>query len=388
MSLSGTFKEATIMLNDRTRVSLAEVCEDGLFDANRNGSFRAVIYALNKIEKPVHYVSPYASNADGAFIALPEEGVEILVCQPEGSEEWYYMGSTFSPEPRETTGEPIPDALLAPMERVDPLLYNARGVPMKQIIKSQSGTGMVMSHEYAPEGIMGSDGFLDKKLELNTATKKITMSDSPAQDSIILDSGNGSRIMLTDDPQDDNFAARSLQVETVGPQKYLNKESQTDVVVGEGGRELQLLNIANGVEWGEGSDCGNVNIQSKWKDVNVFAQAKDGRIFIECVNETGDNQKIVIETNGESSDSIIIRTPGSVIIDAKKDININAEEGGINMKTSGKFSVDCDSFQVQANQVNIDPGGGTIELANGASPTSPSLPDQQSTYGNEGITTY
>ena len=58
------------------------------------------------------------------------------------------------------------------------------------------------------------------------------------------------------------------------------------------------------------------------------------------------------------------------------------------MRSGGKFSVDCDSFQVQANQVDIDPAGGTIQLANGATPSPPNIPAPESTYGNKGVTTY
>jgi hypothetical protein len=181
------------------------------------------------------------------------------------------------------------------------------------------------------------------------------------------------------------MAARSIQVESVGPQKYINTESQTDIVVGAGGRELQVLNNANGVPWGEGVQAGNVNIQSKWKDVNVFTQAEQGKIFIECLNENGSSQEIVIETNGTGG-GITIKTKGAVNIAAGEDIN---------MKADGNINIDCQKYSVNCTKVDIECGGGVdidgsvINLASEtASPTAPSIPSPQSKYQNTGVTTY
>ena len=357
-------------------ISLAEV--RNRVDPGRSGAFRAKVDAEGNDEQTVYYVSPYGSNGTGAFVAIPEVGTQVLVCRPKGSSSWYYIGSTFSPEPKETTGGKIADASLMPLERVDPEMYKARGTPMRYVFKSPQGAGITMADEYNPE-------FFNRKTEItSTQKKKIVLHDGPTIDAIQIDSGNGSRITLTDDPQNQSLAARSIQVESVGPQKYICSESQTDVVVGEAGRELQILNNANGVPWGESANAGNVNVQSKWKDVNVFTQAEQGRIFIECLNSGGNNQQIVIETNG-SDGAITIKTNGTVNVAAGQAINMQAPNINIGCD---KFSVDAGDIQMQGNQVNIDPGGGTVQLANGASPTGPSIPNPQSTYDNTGVTTY
>ena len=88
-------------------------------------------------------------------------------------------------------------------------------------------------------------------------------------------------------------------------------------MVGAAGRELQLINNANGIPYQTTPtvNSGNVNIQSKWKDVNVFTQAIEGRIFIECLNQLGVNQQIVIETNGVGG-GIIVKTNGTINMQA------------------------------------------------------------------------
>ena len=367
--------------NNEGAISLAEV--RSRVDPARSGSFRAKVSAEGNEEQTIYYVSPYGSNAAGAFIAIPEVGTEVLVCKPTGSSSWYYMGTTFASEPKDAeptgSGGELKDATLMTVERADPEMYKARGTPMRYLFRSPEGAGILMSDEYNPE-------FINKKTEItSTGSKKITLHDGPAIDAITIDSGNGSRITLTDDPQNQSMAARSVQVESVGPQKYICTESQTDVLVGEGGRELQLLNNANGVAWGS-TNAGNVNVQSKWKDVNVFTQAEQGRIFIECLNENGSNQQIVIETNG---------TGGGIIIKTKGSISIAADES-INMKAGGDLNIECSKFSVNAggsvdistgSPVNID--GSVINLASAAaSPNPANIADQQSTYGNTGVTTY
>jgi len=366
-------------INFNTDISLAEVRDT--VDVTRNGSFLAYVNILDQ-EQIIQYVSPYASNGAGAFISIPEVGTLVLVCQPTRSGEWYYLGSTFSPEPEQVEGAKIPDADLYPLERANSRVYEARGVPMRQQFKGSNGGGLTMSEEYNPT-------FISKKTELTSeVNKKVSLIDSPAIDSIILDSGNGSRITLSDNPQNQSIPSRAIQVETVGPQKYINVESQTDVVVVDG-RELQVLNNSTGANAPEGDPdkAGNVNIQSKWKDINVFTQAEQGRIFIECLNEGGDSQLIQIETNGTGG-AIVIKTKGDIRLDAGGNIDLTAGNQ-IRMKSGADFSVGSGgAVQVKSSSdTNID--GDKIHLNSGnASPSTPSIQGQESTYGNTGITTY
>lgn len=360
-------------------ISLAEVRDRS--DVSRSGSFLARIFALGDEEKRVQYVSPYASNGAGAFIGVPQVGTQILVCKPTTSDAWYYLGATFAPEPRQVDGEAIADDTLHPIERANPNLYKARGEPMAVSFTGPGGGGLAVTEDYNP-------GFINKKTEIRSnINKKIVLHDAPAIDSIILDSGNGSKITVADNPQNNSVAARSIQVESVGPQKYINTESQTDILVRDG-RELQLLNHSTGVNAAEGEPdkAGNVNIQSKWKDVNVFTQADSGRIFIECVKGSGDNQLIQIETNGTDG-AIVIKTQGDISLEAGGDIGLKAG-GEIMLESGSQFSIQSGAaLEVDAVSVaNIE--APTINLADGASPNTPPSLAQESYYGNDGITTY
>ena len=361
-------------------ISLAEVRET--VDPNRNGTFKARIACLGGTEKSVNYVSPYASNGAGAFIAIPEFGTQILVCQPTRDGEWYYLGATFSPEPGQVDGAKIPDSGVYPLERAEPRVYEARGVPMRQSFKGSNGGGITMSEEYNPT-------FISKKTEVHSeVNKKISLVDSPMIDSIILDSGNGSKITLSDNPQNQSVPSRAIQVETVGPQKYINAESQTDIVVKDG-RELQVLNNSTGANAPEGDPdlAGNVNVQSKWKDVNVFTQAEQGRIFIECLNESGSNQVIEIQTNG-SDGHIRIKTKGKVDIEAA-NIGINAT-GAINMKSGEAINIEAGgNLSLKSGGTVFADGSPNIRLNEGGSSSAdPDIGNTESYYENTGVTTY
>mgnify|MGYP003631474297 CR=1 FL=1 len=372
---------------NNTTISLA-VVED-VADSERNGGFSASITSLGGAVRPVTYVSPYVSNSEGAFIAIPEEGTTILVCKPDENSSWYFLGATFIPEPGQAEGGAIPDGkYVEPVERVLPDLYRSRGVPMQMAMKSPTGAGIMMSEEYTP-GASGEPGYFNNEAEITASiNKKIKLIESPGIDSIILDSGNNSTITLSNDPKAKSLAHGSVQIETLGPQKYLNTGSQTDLVVGEGGRELQLLNKGNGVAWGDGAICGNVNIQSYKKDVNIFTQAEEGRIFIECLNGGGSNQVIEIQTNGDETCAIRIKTNGKVDIDAQ-NIGINATDS-INIKAGGAINIEAGAdLSLKSGGTVFADGTPNIRLNEGGSSNAdPGIGNTESYYGNDGVTTY
>ena len=361
-------------------IATAEVIDS--VDPTDSGVFMARIPAYGNELEAVYYTSPYGSTGQGAFIAIPETGTKILVCKPIGSESWYYLGSTFSPEPQESTGPGIKDNVnLKPIQRADPRLNRARGFPMRMQWTGPGGGGLKILGEYNP-------GFFNDKVELHsTINKRVVLTDSPAQDCIIIDSGNGSKITVSDDPQNNIIPSRAVRVETVGPTQLFNIQSQTDILVVDG-QELQLLNNSTGSQAppGEPDKAGNVNIQSKWKDVNVFTQAEQGRIFIECLNNNGSNQVIEIQTNGEGG-AIRIKTNGKVDIEAENiginatnNIDINAG-GSIRMQSGGQMSLKGSTVDADAD--------GDINLNSGSSSDAvPEIGNSESYYENEGITTY
>lgn len=332
----------------------------------------------------VYYASPLATGDKGGMVAIPPVGTEIIVCSPIGSDKWFYMGSTFQQEPRDAVGDQLKNTSPEPIKRVDEKLYRERGIPQRTNFKGARGGGLTISEEYSPSGFN-----LYTVLKSETG-KKIELNDNPHTDAIILDAGDNATLKLTRTPNPGPgkrtpTSGRAFEVQTLGPQKLLC-QSELDLHVTKNGREINIINCSEGGNWGGPIKTKNVNMQSKNGDVNVFTQSESGRIFIECLNQNGQNQHIQIETNGEGG-SIVIKTKGNILLDAEGDIDMNSG-GNMNIRCGGSFNVQSggDSVIKSANH-RVD--AGSVRLAEPASAGQPDLSiTQESEYGNVGVTKY
>lgn len=346
-------------------------------DLAAKGIFKAKIKGIDGLQD-IFYVSPYGSGAKAGMIAVPEKLTPIMVCSPSKSSRWYYMGSLFSPElnteEQKTNSAP-------PFSRVDPDINKVSGVPSKVILHGNNAQGLEISDEQDGESTN------NVKTELISSNKKkITLHDSPGIDSIKLDSGNNASITLTQDPQDNpQKSAASIEIDCNGPQLHVCRQSDMEIKVLGGGRELNIQNSANGVAWGKISGIpvpnplipvGNVNIQSDRGDVNIMAKSPyTGRIFIETLSPLGQRQLIKIGTAG--ADGSIVLQANSIVLDATGPggtIDLNATNGVYINGGAGPVSTTATTVETQAAAgVNIDPGGGVIELASGSNavPNSP-----------------
>ena len=339
-------------------------------DVGATGTFLAKISGIGEGSQIINYVSPYGSGAKAGFIGVPELGTQILVCKPSGSNEWYYIGSTFAPE---EVGKDQP-AGSPPFSRVDPNINKVSGVPAKVILHGNNGQGLEISDE--------QDGKTTNniKTELTSSNgKKITMHDSPGIDAIKLDSGNNASITLTQNPQNNpQKSAASIEVDCNGPQLHVSRESDLEMKVLGGGRELNIQNNANGVAWGNFqhanpiNPCGNVNIQSSYGDVNIMSKAPIiSRVFIETLDSAGGAQLIQLKTNGPTG-TIVLKTAGTLAIDAG-EVAIQSA-GNIAMGCNGVFSVEALGGVAAQTPANIDLEGATVNLAPGSAPTIPVEP--------------
>jgi hypothetical protein len=360
-------------------ISMASV--ESIDDPDNMGILTCTIDKLGQETHPVYYTSPFATNSEGGFVAIPKVGVRILTCSPYGTTDWYYLGSTFSPEPDEAVGDKVLDGYISPYERANPDATRARGVSQQSIIKGERGGGLKISEQYNPEMFN-----MYTRLE-GTVGKKVEINDNPQTDAIIIGTENNSSIKVFDNPQNPVNAPRSVEITTVGPQKYINQEDETDIVVYKGGRDLNLLNCANASGWGGPVSTGNVNIQSKQKDINIFSKAGAGKIFIQCLDASGQSQHIQIETKGPDG-TIAIKTNGNISIEAGGDINMNAG-GQINMRSGGQFSVDSAADIQTRTPGTFTAEAGFVRLAEPASiPAGPQSQSKESSFGNNGVTKY
>ena len=148
-----------------------------------------------------------------------------------------------------------------------------------------------------------------------------------------------------------------------------------------------MLNNSTGSKGSEEDPAGNVNIQSKWKDINVFTKASEGRIFIKCLNKEGSNQVIEIQTMG-SEGAIRIKTNGKVDIQADS-IGIDASTD-INMKAGGAINIEAGSdLSLKSGGTVFADGAPNIRLNEaGSQSANPEIGGSEDYYSGSGITTY
>lgn len=374
-------------------IALAEVTER--FDPEREGRFLANLIHKGPRTISVTLTTPWLGYTFGAMNGhVPAKGAVVLVCQPEGTDSWYYLGASFEKEPTNLVGKVNRPYGLTPKTNRSTDIYGGAGAgtgsPNRVIFQDDAQNGLELVSEKR-----GDDQAFNYYTRLRSGQgKMIEMNDSPAIDSIVIQTstGNAKITMGDDEPRNDITPADSYNLTTRGPQMHFNHGSETDIVVLKGGGDLNLLNKGTGErELSNGKQAGSVNIQSDAKDVNIFAKQEysttdPAKIHIQCLNPDGQNQAIQIKINGDGV--IQIQSAGKIEIDSANDIDIRAG-GAINMDAGGKISMAGAGIEVDGKGTAINLDGASIDLNSGlTSAQSPTITDIQSRFGNAGVTKY
>lgn len=369
------------------RISRAEVTER--FDIEQDQSFLALVEATGE-EESIYFTTPFLGAVQGGMVGhVPTEGSVILCCIPEGASEWYYLGTTFERE-LSTDGPKMQDLEIPKSQRATDIgggTGAGTGNPHRIVLQDDFGNGLSLYHEKRGKGDQ------NVKTELKSGKgKRLAMIDSANTDCIVLETagvtGGKSRILMgDDDPKADSIPADSLEIFTTGPQKYINHSSQTDVVVYNGGKELQIINKATGENSAPGAHSGNVNIQSDNKDVNILALGKAGEqanIFIETL---GGNQGDTVQITVAGDGTVRIKSGGKIELDCADNLEINC---------GSDVNMSCQNFNVTAggsvnlnaaSLINADGTAMFLQSGNSSNPGA-TVGNAENKYGSGGITTY
>ena len=302
----------------------------------------------------VDYVSPYSASYEGGFVAIPEIGVEILIAKTGGKDSsWYYIGSLFgNKDGIDLSKKVITDA--ADPRVPDKEIYRARDIPQRLLIQDPLGNKLVLSH-------------MNVKAEMQShAGKVLSLVDSPKIDACILKNENGDGIKITSN-KSKSSAARSIEIESQGPQKIISKESEIEMIVVEG-REIDLKNYSTGKnrDSGDPKKFGNINISSENNDINLTVFEEDGKVFIDALGSDGliqlDSEgKITIysENNVEirAGEDINLKSNGNITLDAGGELNMKSGQGAslesgssVSMLGSGEISLDGTAIHLNSNK--------------------------------------
>jgi hypothetical protein len=257
----------------------------------------------------VRYVSPYITQNNKGFMAIPEVGTQVLICKPNNKNDWYFMGSVMEP----SVGDSLSEGKITGEGVVDPFLdpYKARGVvPQKYIFSSPKGNKLVLSDSYSPIEE-------NKKVMLESSNgMKVELNDSIG--SVIVRNSTGSaKVTLTENFCEGEGGSDAITMECTGNINITSRNASMDIQVIDG-RVLNIVNTSTGANGVGRSDplAGNINIVSTHNDINIQAQ--------------GDNQQINLTAGGEGGD-IQMNARGTVVINGEQGVFINSADGDINI---------------------------------------------------------
>ena len=357
------------------RLALGTVTSNA--DVTRSGSFWV---SLGKHDSKtegtepvkVKYVTPYGST-DAGWISIPEVGSIVLVGfvgrnprEPVREDDmggYFYLGSIYGGMNSSTQiadvlasqtdeeVESIKDPRIMPAEFDE--VYEAKGIiPEKIGFTSISGGAFTINNRVRvdsnagePEGLK-APAFIDHRIEMRSGTgKKVKCVDTPSINAIIIDNNDPFDyfIWTNETSSGNNHGSGSVWWTTRGRVDFKTRWGNMQFEVEEG-RNLELINSSAGMhgrreqsgEFGY-EDTGCITLHSKHNNVIVKADEHDSIIR---VHAPGPNTQV------------IVRTGGTVDIEADKDITI----------TSGtKVQINAPLVDINgATEVDID--GGVINL--------------------------
>jgi len=314
-------------------------------DISQEGKMKVFCEAIGDDLFDVIYVSPFYTNPQSGFIAIPEKGAEILITQVENSDEWYYLGSVVSrkrgiPDPEDPDIQTDLCRDVMPPEGI----YDSRGIPQKLIWKSPMGHTITMSDQYNKD-------FNNVKLELRSGSgKKILMHDSADVGMILIENEDklGDGIKIVSD-KSKNYPTRSILTTSHGYQVFTCKESEIKMIVMDG-QDMHFTNNSTGMNSLEEhrDKSGNINFTSKHKDINITCLKDTGRVFVKCGEhlqlECVDGEVII-----HAAKKISIASEDSIHMKAKGDIRL---ESGGNIDIKAEANLSCEAITGKSNLIS------------------------------------
>lgn len=307
----------------------------------------------------VRYTSPYYTVEHGGVVAIPSNGNRVLILFKNGK---YYYLSTI-------------------VERGK----NSKKVFGENIYNDNTGASRVVSFcNNENSGLRIKSDYNEKKIVdnvcLRTAKgKKLILDDSPTTDCINISAQDQASIKIAS-VGNNELTRGQIAVETKGEITLDSHKSDISIRVQDTGNEINILNNAfplplyNTNTFIQKLFTGNINIVSKWADINIKS-GYTGGIFINTVlgsiviNNLG---QITIQGTGVdivSNGPIQMKSDTSITLDAPA-INTNSSIA-TNIYSNGTLGISNPSLTASINNIVPLPG------ANGGGPCvvfSPGIP--------------
>lgn len=330
------------------------------FDLGQRGVFQAYCRDVHDSPFEVTYATPYAVQNEAGMVAVPEEGTMILICQPDNIDKWFYLGATFERPMEQGTNRVFDTTYRYP----DKNITRTRGRPQKVVLQDIKGNKLTLSNEYSPK-------YVNIKAQLESSLgKKLTLSDSPDKSCILLKNEHGDGLKITTRP-DVVSAARSIELESRGPHRYISRDSEIEIRVNDG-KEITIENNSTGIKMDTTApqQYGNINLTSGFRDINLTTKGAAGRIFLDSLGPGGH-----IQIDSEGTITIWSRGPAKIkcgSLDIKSDSSVNIEATtSLSLKAGGVVNIQGSNTNIGGdNTVSIE-GPSRIDLNKGSRVSAP-----------------
>ena len=306
---------------------------------SQSGVFKASVERLDGNPNiDVNYVSPYYSVNNGGLMAIPPKDSEIIIGHDEHLNEYFYFGTIVS----KSKLIPGVDDKRADGVLPERLAYNKDNFPSMISFANTEGAGLKI-HNY----LNGTDSPLLKSVVLeSTQGHRLELSDNPNRDQVSLKNKNQEGITITGE-RNPIHAARCIDMKTLNSIKIHSTQGSLDISI-QDGKDLTIKNYSTGFNALPPSvPGGNVNIVSQSKDINIYTESVRNPI-------TGEAGRILIST----PEGVIQLKAGA------NGITIYSL-GDIRLKSLGNIELDALNINMNAlNSINLNSNGALIFASN------------------------
>jgi hypothetical protein len=274
--------------------------------------------------KKVILTSPYFVRYElGGVLTVPPVGSEVILFYDEELNKYYYVSTIVYHELWNKSEKPNPNK--KPLIEKD--FYNSKCRPQKMYFKDDRGAGLKIENQFTDE----KEPILNE-VSLNSVQGHVLrLSDSFQRDCVILRNKDGDGITIT---ANKNLVhpSNSIEIKSKGNYRCVSLFGEIYMGLVEG-RDISIVNNSAGYNANPLPQFGNVNLVSKWKDINIYSEGPTGNVLISTalgVIQLKSNEINVYGTtvNVNSVSSINIKSvAGNINLDSGGDINLKSARG-------------------------------------------------------------
>jgi hypothetical protein len=266
--------------------------------------------------KTVIYTSPYFTRNETGIITIPPLESEILAFYDEDTNDYYYI-STIVSDPKWTgikqnnNEKPL----------IEKYVYNSECRPQTMTFKDNKNAGLKIVNDFT-KGSMPNN-YVSLK---STQGHILKLSDTPIKDCIILRNKDGDGITITAN-KNAAYPSNSIDIKSKGNYRCVSYFGEIYMGLVEG-RDISIVNNSAGYNAFPIPQFGNVNLVSKWKDINIYSEGPTGNVLISTALGVIQLKSREINVYG-----------ASVNVNSATNVNLKAVAGNINLDAGGQINL-------------------------------------------------